>query len=108
MRIGQRSIHMIATEVLQVKTVEQQEVGELDSVDGAEAVKLEDAGDGIGVFNLCQPCVGDVKLWIALRFGDPLAKVGDFTGRDAQTGTNIFQLFARSLSISHAQVYLKR
>ena len=100
---------MIAAEVLQVYTVEKQEVGELDAVDGAETIELKDAGDRIGVFDLSEPCVGDVKFGITFGFGDLLAKVRDLTRGDAQTATDVFELFAGELSLSpcHAEVYLK-
>src|SRR6266404_1711031 len=104
---GQRSGHLIAAEALQVNAVKEQEVGELDTVDGAETVELENAGNGIGVFDLREPCVGDVKLGITFGFGDLLAEVRHFTRGDAQTETNGFELFARGMSPSHAEVYLK-
>ena len=70
---GQRSGHLIAAEALQVDAVKEQEVGELDTVDGAETVELENAGNGIGIFDLREPSVGDMELGIAFGFGDLLA-----------------------------------
>jgi len=98
---------LITAEVLQVDSVEEQEVGELDAVDGAETVELKDAGDGIRVFDLREPSVGDMELGITFGFGDLLAEVRDFACGDAQTGTNLFELFAGGLSPNHAEVYLK-
>jgi hypothetical protein len=92
---------LMAAEVLQIDTVEEQEVGELDAVDGAETIKFEDTGDGIGVFDLCEPCVGDVKLGITFGFGNLLAEVGDFTRGNPQATTDVFELFARDLSANH-------
>jgi hypothetical protein len=50
-----------------------------------------------------------VKLGIAFGIGDLLAEVGNFTRGDAQTATNVFELFAGGLGWgpSHAKVYLK-
>jgi hypothetical protein len=93
--------------VLQVDPIKEQEVGELDAIDGAETVELKDAGNGIGVFDLREPSVGNVKLGIAFGFGDLLAEVGHLTGSDAQTGTNGFESFTGGLSPSHVEVYLK-
>src|ERR1700740_3566602 len=50
--VWQRSGHLITAEVQQVDAVEEQEVGEFYAVDRAETVKLKDAGNGIGVFDL--------------------------------------------------------
>ena len=98
---------MIAAEMLQVDTVKKQKVGELDAIDGAETVELKDAGNGIGVFDLGEPGVGDMEIGIALGIGDLLAEIGDFTRGDAQTETNGFELFAGGLRPSHVEVYLK-
>jgi hypothetical protein len=96
--------------MLKVYTIKAQKVGELDVVDGAETIKLKDAGDGIGVFDLRKPGVGDVKLGITLGFGDLLAEVGNFARGDAQAATDVFELFAGGLGWgpSHAEVYLTK
>ena len=95
----------MAAEVLQVDPIKEQEVGELDAIDGAETVELKDAGNGIGVFDLREPGVGDMELGITFGFGDLLAEVGDFACGDAQTRADVFELFAGRLS-RHAEVYL--
>jgi hypothetical protein len=97
----------MTAEVLQVDSVEEQEVGELDAVDRAETVELKDAGNGIGVFDLREPSIGDMELGIAFSFGDLLAEVRYFTRGDAQTETNGFELFAGGLRPNHGEVYLK-
>src|SRR6266436_3984765 len=93
--------------MLQVDAVKKQKVGELDAIDGAETVELKDAGNGIGVFDLGEPGVGDMELGITFGVGDLLAEIGDFTCGDAQTETNGFELFAGGLRPSHVEVYLR-
>jgi hypothetical protein len=106
--VRQGSGQLVSAEMLKVYTIKAQKVGELDVVDGAETIKLKDAGDGIGVFDLRKPRVGDVKLGITLGFGDLLAEVGNFARGDAQAATDVFELFAGGLGWgpSHAEVYL--
>jgi hypothetical protein len=93
--------------VLQIDTVKQQKVGEFDVVDGAETIKLKDAGDGIGIFDLREPCVGNVKFGIAFGFGDLMAELRDFTRGDAETATNVLELFAGRVGAKHGGIYLK-
>jgi len=89
MGIGQRRCELIAAEVLQVHTVKKQQIGKFDAIDGAETVELKNTGHGIGVFDLREPCVGDVIFGIALGFGDFLAEFGDFPCSDTQTEANV-------------------
>jgi len=44
MGIRQRRCQLIAAEVLQVHTVEKQQVGKFDAIDGAQTVQLKNAG----------------------------------------------------------------
>jgi len=104
-RVGERGVQLVAVEVVEVDPVEQQQVGELDAINGAERVNLEDAGNRIGVFDLREPGVGDVEFGIAFSFRDALAEVGDVPGGDAQTATNIFQAIAGGNSPGHAASY---
>jgi hypothetical protein len=107
--VRQGSGQLVSGEMLKVYAIKAQKVGELDVVDGAETIELEDAGDRIGIFDLRKPGIGDVKLGIAFGFGNLLAEVGNFTRGDAQTATDVFELFAGGLGWgpSHAKVYLK-
>src|ERR1700732_807246 len=43
--VRQGSSQLIAAEVLQIHAIEKKQVSELDSVDGAETIKLKNAGD---------------------------------------------------------------
>jgi hypothetical protein len=76
-------------------------------VNGAETIKFKDAGNGIRIFDLRKPGVGDVKLGITLGFGDLVAKLRDFTRGDAEAATNVLKLFAGRLRRNHERVYLK-
>ena len=70
--------------LLQIYSVKHEQVGELHSIDDAEAVKLVNAGCGLLVFNLCEPSIGDKKLLVSLGLGNPAGIVLHLPYRDAK------------------------
>jgi len=83
---------LVQSESLQIDPVQKQQIGELDAVNGTEAIQFEDAGDGVGVFDLRQPGIGNLKFRIALRFGNFLAEFSNVAGGDAQTCAQVLEL----------------
>ena len=65
-------------------------------IDRADAVEFVYAGRCFRVFYLSEPSIGNTELLVALGFGDPLAFFGYIPRGDAETGTQLFELLARS------------
>src|SRR4029077_5004121 len=93
--------------MLQVHTVKAQQIGELDAVDGAQAVELKDTGDRIGIHHLGQPGIGNVKVRIPFRFRNSLAQVRNVTGSNSQARADLLQLFSGGTAVEHGAFYLK-
>src|SRR5579885_1403852 len=94
MRVAERGVHLVETDSVEVHAEQVEQVRKADVVDGAEAEELEDAGDGIRVFNLREPGVGNGEFRIALLVADFLAQVGHVARRDSQAKTNLFELLS--------------
>jgi hypothetical protein len=70
MGVGQFRGQAMASEILQIDAVDEQQVGEFHMVNAAQAIEFEDAGNGVGIFDLGEPGVGEVKLGIAFGVRD--------------------------------------
>ena len=78
---------------LQVDPVKKQEIGEFRPVDGAQAVQLEDARDGVRILDLGEPGVGDLVLRIILGAGNLLAQLRHIARGYAQPQAQLLQVF---------------
>ena len=83
MGAGERRQQLVLMQFRQINSKQKKQVGDLDAVDGAQAVQLMNARDGIGILDLGEPSVGDMEFRLAFRFGDLLAEIGDLARRDA-------------------------
>ncbi|OFW02781.1 MAG: hypothetical protein A3H94_02170 [Acidobacteria bacterium RIFCSPLOWO2_02_FULL_60_20] len=85
---------MVLANLFNVDPVKLQQMGKLDSVDNAQAVKFIDTGDDIPVFNLSEPRVRDDKFIIPFRFSNFAAVIFHLSDRYPKTAAQLFQLFA--------------
>lgn len=90
--IGEGLIELMESEFFEINAVEPQNFSESYVVDGAEAVELEDAGDGIGIFDLGEPRIGNLEFRVAFGFRDVLAEFSHITSSDPEAGTQVLQL----------------
>src|SRR5258708_38313463 len=65
------------------------------AVRGSQAIKFENAGHAIPVFDACQPTMRDYVLQVVLFGGDGRAAVLDLTDCEAETATQLLKLRAR-------------
>src|SRR5580704_76965 len=108
MGIGKRRGHLVLDQILQIHAVEEQQVAELDAVNRTQAVKLENARDGVRILDLCQPGVGNVVFGVIFGLRDFVTKFGNVAGGNSQAVTNIFELFAGRESKGHGVFYNTR
>jgi len=108
MGVRERGRELMKAQPLQVEAVKKQEIGELRPVDGAQAVELEDARDGVRILDLREPGVGDLVFRIMLGAGNLLAQLRHLARGDAQPQAQFLQLFVGQ-SRSHGFLsYLKQ
>jgi len=74
MGVRERGSQLMEAQSLQVDPVEKQEVRELRPIDGAQAVQLEDARDGVRIFDLRKPRIGNLKFRIMFSARNLLAQ----------------------------------
>ncbi len=91
-----------------IDTVKQQDVAELDPIDRTQAIKLENARDGVRILNLGQPGVGNMVFRVVFGYGNLLAEFGDVARGNPKAVTNVLELFAGRESQSHAAFYNTR
>src|SRR5712664_3282754 len=101
MGVRKRGSELMEAQPLQIEAVKKQEIGELRPVDGAQAVELEDARDGVRILDLREPGVGDLVFQIMLRAGNLLAQLRHIARGYAQPQPQLLQLFVGQLG-SHA------
>jgi hypothetical protein len=87
---------LMLMEFRQIDAEEKKQVGNLDPVDGAQAVELVNARYGIGILDLGEPAMGNVELRVAFSLGYSLAQLGDFARADSQSGPELFELLVRT------------
>jgi hypothetical protein len=73
MRMREGRGELMLGNLVQVQAEEKHEVRKFDAVDGSQGVELENAGDGIGIFELRQPRIGNLEFGIFFFLGDFLA-----------------------------------
>src|SRR5215470_13898152 len=95
------------TGFLEVDPEEQEKISDVHAVDDAQGIDFVDSRDGVGVFNLRKPRVGDVKLRVAFGLGNFKAQAVDFTRGNPQSAADLLQplvgcqrLASRSFAIS--------
>jgi hypothetical protein len=94
MCVGQGREVLMKGGFLQVHTEVKHQVGELDVVDRGQGVHLENAWHRIGVFQLCEPGIGNLKFRIIFLLRDLLAQIFDVAGRNPQANAQSSQLVA--------------
>jgi hypothetical protein len=78
--------------LVQVQAEEKHEVRKFDAVDGSQGVELENAGDGIGIFELRQPRIGNLEFGIFFFLGDFLAQAFHIARGYSQTGAQFSKM----------------
>jgi hypothetical protein len=89
---------------LQINAEVKHEVCEFDVVNGSEGIHFEDAGDGIGIFELGEPGVRNLKLGIFFIFGDDLAQGFHITCGYAESNAQFSELITGGTRIHKAIV----
>jgi hypothetical protein len=81
---------------LQIYAKIEKQVRELYMVDGCERIQLVNTGNGIGVFDLRQPGVGNLELRVLFFFRNSQAQALHIPRRNAQADAQSSQLVSRS------------
>jgi len=85
MCVRQRGGELMEAQSLQVNPIEKQEIGKLCAINGAQAVKLEDAGYGVRILDLRKPRIGNLEFRIMLSACYLLAEFRDVARGYAQS-----------------------
>jgi hypothetical protein len=85
MCVRQRGGELMEAQSLQVNPIEEYKIGKLCAINGAQAVKLEDAGYGVRILDLRKPRIGNLEFRIMLSACYLLAEFGDVARRYAQS-----------------------
>ena len=73
---------LVFLDLFDVDVVKTRELAEIRVIDHAQGEKLTDAWLGNAVFELGQPAVRDAKTLVALRVGNPAARLLDLSNSD--------------------------
>ena len=92
MSVGQWGSELMVGDALQIHAKKEEQVRKFDMVNGGEGIEFEDAGNGIGIFELREPGIGNLKFGIAFIFSDFLAERFNVAGGDAQAKTQFSKI----------------